>query len=59
MELPADTVAQSVERLCDKRKALVRTVASVRFFICFVVFFLLCYLGEALEGLILTGDCII
>ena len=58
-ELPADTVAQTVERLCDKQKAWVRILASVRFFICPSAFILLDYPGEALEGPILTGVSII
>ena len=33
--------------------------SSVKFFICSVEFFFLCYYGESLEGLILTRVCII
>ena len=56
-ELPTDTVAQCVEHRRDKPRTLVRILASVRFFICPVVFFLLCYPGEALEGPISTAVC--
>ena len=56
-DLPADTVAQSVERLCDKPRVCVRILANARFFIYSVVFFLLCYPGEVLGGPISTGVC--
>ena len=56
-DLPADTVAQSVERLRYKQKDWVRILASVRCLTCSAAFFLLCYPGEALEGKILTGAC--
>ena len=39
LDLPYDTVAQSVEHRHDKPKAMVRIPASVRFFICSVAFF--------------------
>ena len=58
-DLPADTVAQSVENRRDKPRAWVRILASARFLICSVASFLLCYLGEALEGPISTGVCTI
>ena len=50
LDLLDDTVVQSIERRSDKPKAIVRIIVIVRFFICSVAFFLLCYLGEALEG---------
>ena len=55
--LPADTVAQWVERQGDKPKAYVRILASVRFFVCSVAFFLLCLPGEGLEGSVSTEVC--
>ena len=58
-DLPADAVAQSVERQHDKLKTWVQILASVRCVICSVAFFLLCYPGEALEGPISTGVCTI
>ena len=58
-ELSADTVAQFVERLRYKQMAWVRILASVRFFICTILFFLLFYPGEALEGSISTVVCTI
>ena len=58
-ELPADTVAQSVERRRDKPKTWVRILASVRFFICSVALFILCHPREALVGPILTWVSII
>ena len=58
-DLPADTVAQCVEHLRVKPWTWVRILASVRFFICFIVFFLLCNPGEALEGPIFTEFCAI
>ena len=54
LELSTDTVAQLVERLGDKQRAWVPILASVRFLICSVAFFLLCYHGGALEGPIST-----
>ena len=45
---------QPVERRRDKVNTWVGILASVRFLIYFVAFFLLCYPGEALEGQILT-----
>ena len=57
--LPADTVAQSVERRRDKPRAWVQILASVRVCICTVAFFLLCYPCEALEGPNSTEVCII
>ena len=59
LDLPAETVAQSVERRRDRLNTCVGNLASVRFFTCFVAFFLLCYHGEALEGPMSTGVCII
>ena len=58
-ELLADTTAQSVDCLHDKQMAWVRILASVRFFICTVTLFLLCYAGKTLKSPILTGVCII
>ena len=55
-DMPADTVAQSVDSLCDKHQAWVRIQASVKFFIFYHAFFLLCYSGD---GLISTGVSII
>ena len=43
----------------DKPRTWVLILASVRFFICSVALFLLCYPCEALEGQILTRVCII
>ena len=57
LDLPNDTVAQSVERRRDKPRAWVRILASVRFLNCSVALFLLCYPVEALEGLISTVVC--
>ena len=56
-DLPTDTVAESVERRCDKPKAWVGILSSVRLFICSVAFFLLCYPGGALYGSISIGFC--
>ena len=58
-ELTADTVAQSLEHMQDKQNAWVQILASIFKIICSIVLFLLCYPGEALEGPILTGVCII
>ena len=52
-DLPA--VAQSVEHHRDKPRTWLQIEASVRFFICPVAFFLLCYPCEALEGPISSG----
>ena len=40
LELPADTVTQSVEHLHDKHMVWIRILASVRFFTCSATFFL-------------------
>ena len=58
-ELLTGTVAHWVERLPDKQRYWARILASVRFFIWSVMFFLLCYPGEVLECTILTEVCII
>ena len=58
-DLPAVTVAKSVERRRDKPKAFVRILASVRFFVCYVEFYYLFYLCKALEGSISSGFCIV
>ena len=57
--LSADTIAMRVEHRRDKPKTWVQILASVRFVICSVAFFHLCYSCEALEGPISTRVCII
>ena len=58
-DVPTDTIAQSEEHLRDKPRAWVQIQGNVRFFICSVVFYLLCCPFEVLEGPILTGVSII
>ena len=48
--LPADTVAKLVKHRRDKPRNWVQILESVRFFICSVAFFFLCYPCDALEG---------
>ena len=59
LKLPADSVAQLVERLRDKLKAWVQILANVRFLICSLVFSLPYYTGKALDSSILTRVYII
>ena len=58
-DLPADTVAQSVECRRDKPSAWVQILARVRFLFCSFAFFRLRYPCEALEGPIPTIVCMI
>ena len=58
-DLPPDTVDQSLARRRNKPRACVLILAIVRFFICSIAFFILCYPCEVLEHKILTRVCII
>ena len=59
LDLPADTVAQLIERRRDKPRGWVRILEIVRFMICSDAFILLCHECEALEGPISNRVCII
>ena len=49
-ELPADTIAQFVSASVWLAEILGLNTNGVKYFICSVVFFLLCYVDESLEG---------
>ena len=58
-ELPTGTVAQLVRASAQQAEDLGSIPSECTILICSVVFFLLCYSGEALEHPILTWVCTI